>query len=93
MCKSNWRTSADWPAFLGGYRGYAICTVLLSTEYCSLAVLAVKSGPLERLHCHTCRPGLCIDTADLFPFQVGHQVIESTIPRTVSVSNASLAPQ
>lgn len=42
---------------------------LLSTTFCGLALLAVKSEPLERLHYHTSRPGLCINTADLFPFQ------------------------
>lgn len=66
---------------------------LLYTTYCSLAGLAVKSEPLERLRYHTSCPGLCIGTADLFPLQGRHQAISTTVSSTISVSNASLAPQ
>lgn len=61
---------------------------LLSTTSCGLALLAVRSEPLERLHYHTSCPGLCINTADLFPFQALHQMIRST----VSVPSPSQMP-
>lgn len=69
-----------------------------STAFCppstvAWAVWVVKSEPLERLRYHTSCPGLCINSADLFPFQATHQVIESIVSGTVPVSNASLAPQ
>lgn len=94
MCKSIGAAPLIGQHSLEFSGGYAMCTA--DCPPCTAAWVFWKSIPnssSDSIIIHTPCPGLCINTADLLPFQESHQMIRSAVSGTVSVSNASLSPQ